>query len=44
MESTIQEKICVAKLQAEASFVRKKQDAELQAESFRLEEEEIAKA
>ena len=42
-EKAIQEKVRVAELQAEASFMKKKRDAEWQAESLRLEEE-MAKA
>ena len=42
-EKAIQEKVRVAELQAETSFVNKKRDAEWQAESLRLEEE-MAKA
>ena len=42
-EKAIQEKVHVAELQAEALFMKKKRDAEWQAESLRLEEE-MAKA
>ena len=42
-EKAIQEKVQVAELQAEASFMKKKRDAEWQAELLRLEEE-MAKA
>ena len=42
-EKAIQEKLRGAELRTEASFLKKKREAELQAESLRLEEE-IAKA
>ena len=42
-EKAIQEKVCVAELQAKALFMKKKRDAEWQTESLRLEEE-MAKA
>ena len=42
-EKAIQEKLRVAELKTEASFMKKKREAELQAESLRLEEE-MAKA
>ena len=38
-EKTIQEKLGVAELRTEASFMKKKREAELQAESLRLGEE-----
>ena len=38
-EKAIQEKLRVAELRTEASFMKKKREAELQAESLRLEEE-----
>ena len=40
-EKAIQEKLRVAKLRTEASFMKKKREAELQAESLRLEEEMV---
>ena len=42
-EKAIQEKLRAVELRTEASFLKKKREAELQAESLRLEEE-IAKA
>ena len=42
-EKAIQEKLRVAELRTEASFMMKKREAELEAESLRLEEE-MAKA
>ena len=39
----MQEKLRVAELRTEASFMKKKREAELQAESLSLEEEEMAK-
>ena len=38
-EKAIQEKLRVTELRREASFMKKKKEAELQAESFRLEQE-----
>ena len=40
-EKAIQEKLRVAELRTEASFMKKKREAELQAESLRLEEEMV---